>query len=77
MARSYSTQEMVGAGLLCLVVQIMLSTLPSVTVSIPTALPEAAEDCMEIEDGETVEEEEYRSCTNSCMPLRYDYSYLP
>lgn len=54
MIKSSNTQEMVGAGLLFLVMQITISFMFSMTVSIPPALVEAEDDCIEIEDGGTV-----------------------
>ena len=56
MARSPRTQDIVGAGLLNLVMHVTLSVLLSVTVNSPPGLTEVLEDCMEIEDGGTVEE---------------------
>ena len=56
MERSPRTQVIAGAGLLNLVMHVTFSVLLSVTVSSPPALTEVLEDCMEIEDGGTVEE---------------------
>ena len=56
MARSPRTHVIVGAGLLNLVMHVTLSVLLSVTVNSPPGLTEVLEDCMEIEDGGTVEE---------------------
>ena len=55
-ARSPRTQDIAGAGLLNLVMHVTLSVLLSVTVSSPPGLTEVLEECMEIEDGGTVEE---------------------
>ena len=56
MAKSPRTQDIAGAGLLNLVMHVTLSVLLSVTVSSPPGLTEVLEECMEIEDGGTVEE---------------------
>ena len=70
MIKSSNTQEMVGAGLLFLVMQITISFMFSMTVSIPPALVEAEDDCIEIEDGGTVQEEEYsNNLISNCMPI--------
>ena len=51
---SPSVQEMLGAGLLCLVMQVTFSVLFSVTVKSDPGVRETAEDCIEMEDGGTV-----------------------
>ena len=56
MERSPRTQVIAGAGLLNLVMHVTFSVLLSVTVSSPPDLTGVLEDCMEIEDGGTVEE---------------------
>ena len=46
---------MIGGGLLCLVTQVTNSSLFSVTVNNPPALTETPKDCIEIEEGGTME----------------------
>jgi hypothetical protein len=47
------SQEMRGGGLLCLVRQVIVSSLFSVTVSVAYACKEVLADCIEIEEGGT------------------------
>ena len=60
---------MAGGGLLCLVRQVTVSSLFSVTVNSPPVCTETPEDWMEIEEGGTEEDGGYFS--------RYDYNDLP
>ena len=51
-----STQEMVGGGLLCLVMHDTVSTLSSVTVRDPFSIRDVFDDSIEMEEGGTKED---------------------